>query len=41
MPCYLIEQGHWTFVKGYKFLSFARNVERNIGEKISKTCKNK
>ena len=33
---YLIEPRDWTFAKGYGFLSFAKNVETNIGKKVSK-----
>ena len=31
MICYLIEPKNRVFVKGYGFLSFAKNMSRNIG----------
>ena len=31
MICYLIEPKNQVFVKGYGFLSFAKNMSRNIG----------
>ena len=36
MVHYLIEHIDWIFVKGYKFLSFAKNIYKKIGENISK-----
>ena len=39
MRRYSIESKDWIFVKGYRFLSSAKNTRRNIGKNISKTLK--
>ena len=36
MWCYSVQPRDWIFVKGYGFLSFARNVGKNVGKNISK-----
>ena len=36
MICYSVQPRDQIFVKGYGFLSFARNMSRNIGNNISK-----
>ena len=36
MMRYLVQPRDQTFVKGYGFLSFAKNMGRNIGKNISK-----
>ena len=42
MMRYSIQPRDKIFVKGYELLSFARNIRKNIGKKISKnvSCKN-
>ena len=39
MTRYSVQPRDPMFVKGYGFLSFARNLEKNIGEIISKNLK--
>ena len=38
---YLFQFGDWILVRGYEFLSFAKNINKNIGKQISKSlsCK--
>ena len=35
MTRYLVQLGDWTFVKDDGFLSFAKNMSKNIGKNIS------
>ena len=35
MTSYLIQPRDSIFIKGYGFLSFAKNVDKNIGKNIS------
>ena len=35
MTCYSVQPRYRIFVKGYGFLSFARNMGKNIGKNIS------
>ena len=35
MMCYLVQPRDWIFVKGYGFLSFAKNISKNISESLS------
>ena len=39
--CYLVQPRESKFVKGYGFLSFAKNMGKNIGKNISQklSCK--
>ena len=37
MTRYSVQTRYRIFVKGYGFLSFAKNMDRNIGKNISKT----
>ena len=39
--CYSVQPRDQIFVKGYGFLSFAKNMSQNIGKNISKnlSCK--
>ena len=37
--CYSVQSRDQIFVKGYGFLSFAKNMGKNIGKKISKKSK--
>ena len=37
MACCLVQPGDLIFVKGYGFLSFAKNVSKQIGKNISNT----
>ena len=39
--CYWIQPRIWIFVKGYGFLSFAKNLDKNIGKNISKKLSGK
>ena len=39
--CYSVQRRDWIFVKGYGFLSFAKNVGNNIGKSISKNLSGK
>ena len=41
MTCYSVQARDKIFVKGYEFLSFAKNMSKNIGESISKNLSNK
>ena len=36
---YSIQPRAWIFVKGYGFLSFAKNMSKNIGKNITKNLK--
>ena len=36
MPGYLVQPRNWILVKGHGFLSFAKNMDKNIGKNISK-----
>ena len=38
---YSVQPRERTFVKGYEFLSFAKNMGKNIGKNISKNLSNK
>ena len=37
MMRYLVQLRDRIFVKGYGFLSFAKNMSKNVGKNISKT----
>ena len=37
MACHSVQLRHRIFVKGYRFLSFAKNIGRNIVKNVSKT----
>ena len=39
--CYSVQPRDWIFVKGYGFLSFAKNMGKNFGKNISKNLKGK
>ena len=41
MTRYLVQPRDRIFVKGYGFLSFAKNMGKNIGKNISKNLSNK
>ena len=41
MTRYSVQPRDQVFVKGYGFLSFAKNMGRNIGENISKNISSK
>ena len=41
MTRYSVQPRDWIFVKGYRFLSFAKNTDKNIGKNISKTLSSK
>ena len=41
MTCYLVESRDWVFVKGYGFLSFPRNMGKDICRSISKILSTK
>ena len=41
MTCYSAQPRNEIFVKGYGFLSFAKNMGRNIGKNISKKLSSK
>ena len=41
MTRYSVQPKDQTFVKGYRFLSFAKNMGKNIGKKISKNLSEK
>ena len=41
MTRYSVQPRHKIFVKGYGFLSFAKNMGKNIGENISKSLNSK
>ena len=36
MMQYSVQPRYWILVKGYVFLSFAKNIGENIGKNISK-----
>ena len=36
MTRHSLQPGDQIFVKGYEFMSFAKNMDRNIGKNISK-----
>ena len=36
MPLYLVHPSDIIFVKGYRFLSFAKDMSKNIGKSITK-----
>ena len=38
---YSVQARYQIFVKGYRFLSFAKNMGRNIGKNISKNVSSK
>ena len=39
--CYSFQPRDQTFVKGYRFLSFAENMVKNIGKNLSKNLSGK
>ena len=39
--CYSVQPRDWIFVKGYGFLSFAKNMGKNIGKNINKNLSHK
>ena len=39
--CYSVQLRGWIFVKGYRFLSFAKYMGKNIGKNISKNLSSK
>ena len=41
MTRYSVQLGDRIFVKGYEFLSFAKNMGKNIGKNISKSLNSK
>ena len=41
MRFYSVEPSDRIFVKGYRYLSFARNIGKNIGKSISKNLSGK
>ena len=41
MTSYSVQPRDWIFVKGYGFLSFAKNMGKNIGKNISKSLSGK
>ena len=41
MTCYSVQPRNWIFVKGYGFLSFAKDMGKNIGKNISKNLSDK
>ena len=41
MMCYSFQPRDQIFVKGYRFLSFAKNMGKNIGKNISKNVSGK
>ena len=41
MILYSIELRDWLFLKDYELLSFAKNISKNLGEKISKNFSGK
>ena len=36
MTRYSVQPRDWTFVRGYKFLSFAKNMAKYIGKNLNK-----
>ena len=41
MTCYSVQPRDWIFLKGYRFLSFAKNIGKNIGKNNSKSLSSK
>ena len=41
MTCYLVQPTDLIFVKGYGFMSFTKDMGRNIGENINKSLNGK
>ena len=41
MTCYSVQPRDWIFVKGYGFLSFAKNMGKHIDKNISKNLSSK
>ena len=41
MRCYAVQPRDLIFVKGYRFLSFAKNMSKNIGKSISNNVSGK
>ena len=41
MAKYLVQSRDWIFIKGYQFLSFAKNMGKSIGKNISKNVNGK
>ena len=41
MTCYSVQPRDQIFLKGYGFLSYAKNMDRNIGKNISKSLSSK
>ena len=41
MTRYSVKPRYWIFVKGYGFLSSAKNMGKNIGKNISKSLSKK
>ena len=41
MTGYLVQPRHRVYVKGYGFLSFARDIGRNVGKTTSKNLSSK
>ena len=41
MMCYSVHARDQMFVKGYGFLSFAKNIGKNINKNISKNLRSK
>ena len=41
MTCYSVQQRGRIFLKGYKFLSFVKNMGKNIGKNVSKNLNRK
>ena len=41
MMRYLVQPRDRIFVKGYRFLSFAKNMGKNVGKNISKSLSSK
>ena len=41
MARYSFQPGHWIFVKDYGFLSFTKNIGKDIGKNISKILSGK
>ena len=41
MTCYSIQPIDWIFVKGYRFLPFAKITSKNLGKDISKSLSGK
>ena len=41
VQCYSVQPKDWIYVKGYDFLSFARNIGKNFGKNIRKNVSRK